>query len=669
MGYHTSLTPRYSTIKMKDTILYSFDIFNTLITRLTATPEGVFLAMQQRLKDRNLPPELINTFYTQRVLAEQLARKQSITEDITLDEIYAKIQKKFNLSQKQNQLLIDLEIETECILARGIIKNINKVLKLLDEEKHVVFISDMYLSSNQIKEILGHIEPRLTTCKIYVSSEQKVCKYTGNLFLSVAEKEKIKLSQIFHLGDNYYSDYKIPQKLGIRAERYIFPEKLKYEKNIFCETSLYTQFTLGTSICQRTKEDLSQIEIFGSSFAAPLLYGYVNYILNWAVNNHIHCLYFVARDGDILLKIAKEICKIKEIDIQLKYLHLSRQVCYLVAINHINKESEILIKDFLPDLATFIKRFNIDIKLLNKTISEIKINSIHQKLTKKQRDKILALIKGTKIEEQLLNECNHVRSLLQHYLIQQSFFNQADHVLIDIGWSGKSQDCLYNFLCNVQPDISLTYHYLGSSKDYKNRYSVETSEKNQKFFYLDQVMHLHEEIVFLEAITASDHGSTYNYQEDETGIITPILSPYCKLSAWGQEAYHKQIIEFTYTFTKAICSFNLTLDRGKEITQMLLTESREPSTFILNTLGLHPYAMGHNDNDTDLLAKPLTFSAINQFFIHNIPVSYWIPGGVNKSTLIIKSYWYVVFHLKKIIRNLKSTFKETAKQLKIKLRR
>lgn len=29
--------------------IYSFDIFDTLITRATATPEGVFALMQQRL--------------------------------------------------------------------------------------------------------------------------------------------------------------------------------------------------------------------------------------------------------------------------------------------------------------------------------------------------------------------------------------------------------------------------------------------------------------------------------------------------------------------------------------------------------------------------------------------------------------------------------------------
>ena len=44
--------------------MYSFDIFDTLITRRTATPEGIFLLMQENMKKGGrFDPYLTANFY------------------------------------------------------------------------------------------------------------------------------------------------------------------------------------------------------------------------------------------------------------------------------------------------------------------------------------------------------------------------------------------------------------------------------------------------------------------------------------------------------------------------------------------------------------------------------------------------------------------------------
>jgi cell filamentation protein len=73
--------------------LYSFDIFDTLITRKCATPKGIFAFMQETLFDnKNLPQDLRENFYKNRIEAEVQARndywEKHQTREILFDEIY-----------------------------------------------------------------------------------------------------------------------------------------------------------------------------------------------------------------------------------------------------------------------------------------------------------------------------------------------------------------------------------------------------------------------------------------------------------------------------------------------------------------------------------------------------------------------------------------------------
>lgn len=75
--------------------MYSFDVFDTLITRTTATPEGIFALMKDRLreeKDSNgLDEYVIDNFFELRIHSEELSRKAGAGQGIeerSLRDIY-----------------------------------------------------------------------------------------------------------------------------------------------------------------------------------------------------------------------------------------------------------------------------------------------------------------------------------------------------------------------------------------------------------------------------------------------------------------------------------------------------------------------------------------------------------------------------------------------------
>ena len=90
--------------------LYSFDIFDTLITRKTATPKGIFLLVQELIKSNdNFCEYFRSNFYTIRCETESFVRENQARifghQDITFDEIYERIQVNHYLSDEQINFL------------------------------------------------------------------------------------------------------------------------------------------------------------------------------------------------------------------------------------------------------------------------------------------------------------------------------------------------------------------------------------------------------------------------------------------------------------------------------------------------------------------------------------------------------------------------------------
>ena len=114
--------------------LYSFDIFDTLITRKVAKPVGIFALMQHVISTESLyedlPYDVITNFYKYRINAEYRLRRFNHLwknkQEITFEEIYNDIEETYGLSKEQSIRLKNLELEIELDNILPIEKNILK---------------------------------------------------------------------------------------------------------------------------------------------------------------------------------------------------------------------------------------------------------------------------------------------------------------------------------------------------------------------------------------------------------------------------------------------------------------------------------------------------------------------------------------------------------------
>lgn len=304
--------------------MYSSDIFDTLITRRTATPTGIFVIVQYRLQKPEyhvFSEYLRKHFFSVRKAAEQQARYVFMSErEITLEQIYSVIGHVCCLSPEEVELLKNMEIEAELEFTAAIDKNINLLLDQLYHDEKVILISDMYLDQNTIRKILVKQNAVFSELPIYVSSEQK-CPKANGLYYRVYENEGISFKDWTHMGDHIEVDFNIPNRIGITANHIAFPGLLPWEKTCLSEDDITWQLMCGAARNSRIGREKSDAYEIGTSIGAGILFPYIRWILKECSARGIKHLFFASEESDILHTITE--CAIEKmcLDIRTSAMH------------------------------------------------------------------------------------------------------------------------------------------------------------------------------------------------------------------------------------------------------------------------------------------------------------------------------------------------------------
>lgn len=438
-------------------MLYSFDIFDTIITRNTATPDGIFALMQYELQHDSgyacLDEYIKNNFYIIRTNSEKLARENFCRrgiEEITLQQIYMCMATTGRISARDAELLMELELRIEWDNIIAISANIDKVHNLLDKGERIILISDMYLSARQISKLLAKVDERLLELEIFVSSDVGFTKRTGNLYKYVHNRLGIEYKAWQHYGDNWQSDVLNPLKYGIKAKRYLYPELTVAERILLCnEADVFMQLSIGNSRnCRLGGSVKNQAWMVGSSSVAPILVTYVQWILECAKKQKITRLYFIARDGYILQRIADELIQLDGYNIRTKYIYGSRQAWRMPGFSGSVKELRTIIA-----LADFKKKFTLEklAHILGIEMSELK-KFLSARYQQSENDKevlfcdLARLCYNENFRKYLLRTYGYKKELAQRYLLQEMDLEDEQWAFVELHGTGFTTGGVCNLL-------------------------------------------------------------------------------------------------------------------------------------------------------------------------------------------------------------------------------
>jgi hypothetical protein len=166
------------------------------------------------------------------------------------------------------------------------------------EGKPVIAISDIYLPTAAVRDLIFEKTGGTPIERTYVSSDFGQTKHSGKLFASVAAVEGMPLGRMLHCGDHPRSDLAMPRAAGMQAVLLPRPPLQRAMRKIssfigaFSEPRIKPAITKPTSMCNR--RDFGR-QILGPIFAEFALKTWI--LLSSLEHQDETVLLFCARGG------------------------------------------------------------------------------------------------------------------------------------------------------------------------------------------------------------------------------------------------------------------------------------------------------------------------------------------------------------------------------------
>ena len=308
---------------------------------------------------------------------------------------------------------------------------------------------------------------------------------------------------------------------------------------------------------------------------------YVLWCLDKAKTLDLERLFFLSRDGQVLLKIAKILDQKLITGLDLKYLHVSRQSLLFPALEKLDQQELdwILARTFILTPRIIFRRLNIEVENVSSLLAEhgFPKSSYDAQLSEDSLSRLEKCLLDVRLQDIILSSVPNYRKNLIQYLSQEGVVGKGKFAIIDIGWNGTLQRSLGRLLEQEQQRDPLIGFYFGLRRRLKHKGSdilLAYFADHENPLRRDSISAL---VPMIEAFSAADHGGV-KYHEKDNGVWRPVLANEfnSKGIEWGVLVQHEAYEELART----ICQFDISLLQSDDYHHDLLADNL--ASFLLN---------------------------------------------------------------------------------------
>lgn len=558
----------------------SFDIFDTLLQRnLSHAGDVLSLVADYTARAHHLDAD---SFLKERKLAKQYSRNE---EETTLEERYAILGNRLGITEIVWRDLYQYELHIE----RSVLQRRTIGCSLLDQarlaSKRIILTSDTYFQRDFIEEILK--DRGIEYDALYLSSEHDKTKETGSLYKILLKEES---GAILHIGDNHHSDYIKARARGMDA--IYLPSNNAYLLNSingYADLKGYMSPVRNGLIKNKMAEfpaiannpgySQGKSQVFGYAVVGDIFLAFASWIIERALEDKVHSLYFMARDGDIIKKAVDTLLSLPDAPaIQTHYFLASRRalrVCAMEEEQDVLREIGYFIADlqsnrYPADLSKHVsQRFGLEQKvvcaldgssLLEERVNPTTIAALEQWLS------------SPDVMQVILDNAQHERALYLDYCQEMSLLDAGEKnvAFVDIGHHGSLQASLAKLL-NKEKTIG---YYFATYSAVDDVLRTVTGEHLAYSFHLDRFdlkSSVHEmppyvrHALVVETLFLNNQGSFIKFTPDAGAVgRDPVY-----MSLEGEEAriqfieeLHEGVVAYCRDFVDLVVKARLPLDRA-----------------------------------------------------------------------------------------------------------
>jgi hypothetical protein len=388
--------------------------------------------------------------------------------------------------------------------------------------------------------------------------------------------------------------------------------------------------------------------------AAPVLIGYVYWILEEALKLGLQTLYFVSRDGEILLAIARQVAvTFREFSkIELRYLYGSRQAWYFPAIKT-KKDLEETCNDWLFNDTYTVKdiflKMNIEIDEIKDMLQEKGLSNLLLKtsLSWVDKNKLKKFLLDSTVLSFILLKASQYRYNALSYFRQEGLAERKLWGLVDLGWRGKQLRSLALLVKEISDCLPIGFYFSTVKfKGVEYRSFIPPKDFIKPYALMGEITPL------LELFCSGSHGSLLNYKKNASGIIYPHLNEIKYDNSSVLDLYRNSVMDFfCYCPKEIFTKIKWNFDRNM-LLALLGAFWYAPTRQEIEVWGecllshdlrekiISPIARKLRFKDAMLLCCPFR---IKVFFINNLQYRiYWLFGSLLKTPLITR---YMIFFI------------------------
>ncbi len=541
--------------------LHSFDAFDTLITRCLWRPEDLFLLLGARLAAEGLPTPPPEEFAQRRIAAETRLRRD--VEEVELAAIHDALAAELDWTPDQARAAAAIEAALEHAAIRPIAANAAALAALRASGAEVAVLSDTYLDQATLAGLLARAGIVLPPGRIFASSAHGATKRTGRLFDVAAAALGIGPARIAHRGDHAHADVAVPRLRGLRATACKAGAPTRHEATLHAATGAHPPLLRSLLAGSARAARLSAVPAtphartlfgIGATVAGPLLAGFVLWILQQARDAGMQRIHFVARDGQILLRIAQTLLPRLGWTLDCRYLLGSRQAWHLPALQRLDEAALSWLADDAAQepLRSLLARAELAPGAIAAPLARHGLADALD--TAVPTDAVRALLRDPETEVAILEAAAARRDAALGYLRQEGVIGAEAAMMVDLGWHGRLQRSLQRLVELGGASTRLTGLYLAL----RSRPPGFDAAAMRRF--LDAPHHLNP--VLLELFCAADHGTVRRYRRRaDGGFEGELAAPVDKRAVeWGLGALQDGILAFARELGEAIA-----LEGGQDI--------------------------------------------------------------------------------------------------------
>jgi FMN phosphatase YigB (HAD superfamily) len=541
-------------------LLFSCDIFDTLLTRAVGSPASLFLVLGRRLAARGLIRCSPVAFRTARRAAAVMAGGGSAEAPqlATIQWIYRELQFRLALDDATRDAIMAEELALEAELLRAVPGARERLEQARQAGYRVAFLSDMYIDSAHLGEFLRQHGLGADGERVYVSCELGCGKAGGRSYRLMASQETVLPGAVLHYGNDARLDIRGAQAAGMRSEAFLQGNLNRFEELI----EAHAVTTDGLSSAMAGAARLARLQVpattaraaalrdVAASVGGPALASFVVWLLLRSSGMGVRRLYFMARDGHIMLEMARRLAPKLGVDIGLHYLHGGRKAWFNATILDTEPGDLFWANDYgakETTVAGFLARLDLDPDDIAAELAELGYDrdAWDAPLGAGGADSLWSIPGHPRVRERLLQDSAAQRAAVLAYFADEGLLDDDEWAVVDVGWSGRVIGAMNRILETRGSRVPAAFFFARAvdREDHALRNSVPVhawfSDYVERRGMCGRVKEL-----YLELFCGASQGVTTHYQLLD-GRSRPVhVTGNPPLDEWGLAVVHETMTAF-----------------------------------------------------------------------------------------------------------------------------